>query len=162
VRPACAAPPDSRPTPRRPTRPHTRRRLTLTNGQGPVGCPLDKTARVVSISVSFAFVRGHPPTVARTLRRRSRTVPTGGGHCTGVLKIGRSTVRPRPWPPALISLFCRSLVHLCPTSCPIPLLTLAPWHAGSRLRRISPASGNGATPIWWLRAGCRSHPFVCR
>jgi hypothetical protein len=29
--------------------------------------------------------------------------PTGDGHCTGVLKIGRSTVRPRPWPLSLTS-----------------------------------------------------------
>jgi hypothetical protein len=57
--------------------------------------------RVVSISVSFAFVRGRPPATARPLRRRSRTVPNGHGHCTGVLKIGRSAVRPRPWPPYL-------------------------------------------------------------
>jgi hypothetical protein len=54
--------------------------------------------RVVSISVSFASVRGHPPTTARMLRLRSRTVPAGDGHTTGVLKIGRSAVRPRPWP----------------------------------------------------------------
>jgi hypothetical protein len=55
-------------------------------------------SRVVSISVSFAFVRGRPPATTRLFQRRSRTVPIGGGHCTGVLKIGRSAVRPRPWP----------------------------------------------------------------
>ncbi|MGH3791748.1 MAG: hypothetical protein ACRDRU_15475 [Pseudonocardiaceae bacterium] len=55
-------------------------------------------ARVVSISVSFTFVHEHPPTIARLLRRTSWTVPTGDGQTTGVLKIGRSTVRPRPWP----------------------------------------------------------------
>jgi hypothetical protein len=60
-------------------------------------CQPDETARAVSISVSFAFVRGRPPATARLFRCRSRTVPTGNGHCTGVLKIGRSAVRPRPW-----------------------------------------------------------------
>ena len=58
-------------------------------------------SRVVSISVSFAFVRGRPPATARLLRRTSWTVPTGAGHTTKVLKIGRSAVRPRPWPPYL-------------------------------------------------------------
>jgi hypothetical protein len=61
----------------------------------------EENTGTVSISVSFEFVRERPPSVARTLRRRSRTVPIGDGHCTGVLKIGRSAVRPRPWPPHL-------------------------------------------------------------
>jgi len=69
---------------------------------GPPHCVADLfqlcLPRVVSLSVSFVFVRGHPPATARPFRRRSRTVPTGYEFITGVLKIGRSTVRPRPWP----------------------------------------------------------------
>jgi hypothetical protein len=72
-------------------------------------CQPDETARAVSISVSFAFVRGRPPATARLFRCRSRTMPTGNGHCTGVLKIGRSAVRPRPW---LLYLTCTTVVSM--------------------------------------------------
>src|SRR5262249_26211682 len=51
--------------------------------------------RIVSIFVSFAFVRRRSPVTAWIIRRRSRTVPTGHGHTTGVLKIGRSAVSDR-------------------------------------------------------------------
>lgn len=75
--------------------PRDRRRRFLPQHQMPAG----HHARAVSISVSFAFVRGRPPATTRLLRRTSRTAPTGRGHTTRGLKIGRPTVRPRPWPP---------------------------------------------------------------
>lgn len=58
----------------------TRRRLVREKTSSQLG----ETARVVSISVSFVFVRGRPPATARLFRCRSRTVPTGDEHCTKV------------------------------------------------------------------------------
>lgn len=69
------------------------------------GYPLQRCQQpyAVSISVSFVSVHQRSSADARTFPRRSRTVPSTRVQITIVLKIGRLAVRPRPWPPPLIS-----------------------------------------------------------
>jgi hypothetical protein len=74
------------------------------SGRGALSRDELRTRVVGSSLVSSACVRPCSAAYGSVLRPRSRTWAGRGELASRALKIGRSTVRPRPWPPPLTSL----------------------------------------------------------
>jgi hypothetical protein len=97
----------SPPDPRRPASGGEALPATTEEGIRRCPCPV-RASRARAAVRSWSHLWSHPPTFVyvhrysnQCRRCRSRTLTVFGELLSRVLKIGRSTVRPRPWPPPL-------------------------------------------------------------